>query len=466
MKRLFIVLLAIIVASVTAEGRKVKGTVKCEKEGLSGVIVTDGYDFTVTKSGGKFAFDISDDAEFVYIITPAGYVADWSSGVPAFYIPVSGRKSFDFNLQRTCGSDTYHIIAVSDPQAYSDEHFAKFAAEPLDDLAKTASSLDGDAVGISLGDISWDRIDILDMYKKEIVRAGIPFYPVVGNHDNEAYVQGDREAAAAYRSKMGPENYAFFMGNDLVIALDNIIYDTNFKSEDGYTDDVIGWVRGLLQLVSPDTDLYVAQHVPMGRGRRRLVNEDKLLELIQGHNVTVLSGHTHINSNREVQEGINDHNVAAICGAWWDTKHCSDGTPRGYKVFTKSNQDLTWYYKPVDYDKNHIAEVFALDAETGHPDAVVVNVWDWDPQWKVEWYEDGIHKGAMTPVRAASPIFAEEIKAAYASSGEEIPGWKRARPSGHHFSATPSPSAHSVTIFIESRFGQKWSKTVELPIVK
>ena len=282
MKRILIVLLAIIVANVTAEGRKVKGTVRCEKDGLAGVIVTDGYGFTVTGHGGKFTFDMSDDAEFVYIVTPAGYVADWSSGVPAFYIPVSGRKSFEFNLQRSSASESYHIIAVSDPQAYSDEHFAKFAGQPLDDLAKTASSLNGDVVGISLGDISWDRIEILDMYKKEIVRAGIPFYPVVGNHDNEAYVQGDREAAATYRSKMGPENYAFFMGEDLVISLDNIIYDTNFKSEDGYTDDVIRWVGELLQMVSPDADLYVAQHVPMGRGRRKLVNEDKLLELLKG----------------------------------------------------------------------------------------------------------------------------------------------------------------------------------------
>lgn len=462
MKRLLIVLLAIFLANVVAEGKKVKGTVRCDKDGLIGVIVTDGYNFTVTRSGGRFAFDISDDAEFVYIVTPAGYVADWSSGVPAFYIPVSGNKNFDFNLQRTSGSEEYHIIAVSDPQTYSDEHFAKFAGQPLDALAKTASSLKGDAVGISLGDISWDRIEILDEYKREIVRAGIPFYPVVGNHDYEAYVQGDKEAGATYRSKMGPENYAFFMGKDLVIALDNIIYDTNFKSEDGYTDDVISWVGGLLEMVAPDTDIYVAQHVPMGRGRRRLVNEEKLLELLKGRDVTVLSGHTHINSIREVQEGICDHNVAAICGAWWDTKHCSDGTPRGYKVFTKSNQTLTWYYKPVDFEKEHIAEVFALDAKTGHPDAVIVNVWDWDPQWKVEWYEDGIHKGAMAPVRAVSPIFAEEIQAAYASSGEEIPSWKRARPAGHNFSATPSPSAHSVTILVESRFGQKWSKTVEL----
>ena len=32
-----------------------------------------------------------------------------------------------------------------------------------------------------------------------------------------------------------------------------------------------------------------------------------------------------------------------------------------------------------------------------HPNSVVVNVWDWDPQWKVEWYEDGVHMGKDVP---------------------------------------------------------------------
>lgn len=461
MRRLILSVLAFASVFVAAQARKVTGSVMCGETKLEGIIVTDGEHFTRTAKNGKFAFEINDNAEFVYIVTPSGYVADWQSGVPAFYKPAPGVSRFDFTLQRTAGGNDYNIIAIADPQTYSDEHFAEFAGKPMEDLCKTAQELGGVTVGLSLGDISWDRIEILDMYKKEIVRTGIPFYPVVGNHDNEAYVQGDSEAAATYRQKMGPENYAFFLGRDLVIVLDNIIYDTNFKMTSGYTDSVIAWVRSLLREVQSPDEIYVAQHVPMGHTRRKLHNQDALMDILRGRKVNVLSGHMHTNSIRTLEKNITEHNVAAICGAWWETQHCTDGTPRGYKVFTKTGNRLSWYYKPVGYSKKHIAEAFGLGQAPLYPNSVVVNVWDWDPQWKVEWYEDGVHMGSMDPVREICPVFDDEINAAYEGRGE-IPGWKQARPSGHNFAATPSRYAKRVTIAVESRFGQKWTQTIEL----
>lgn len=461
MRRLILSVLAFASVFVAAQARKVTGSVMCGETKLEGVIVTDGEHFTRTARNGKFAFDINDDAEFVYIVTPSGYVADWQSGVPAFYKSAPGVSKFDFTLQRTSGGNDYNIIAIADPQTYSDEHFAEFAGKPMADLCKTAQDIGGVTVGLSLGDISWDRIEILDMYKKEIVRTGVPFYPVVGNHDNEAYVQGDNEAAAAYRSKMGPENYAFCLGKDVVIVLDNIIYDTNFKMVLGYTDQVIAWVKGLLKEIPSTSEIYVAQHVPMGRSNRKLQNQEALISMLRGRKVTVLSGHMHTNSIRELEKNMTEHNVAGLCGAWWETQHCTDGTPRGYKVFTKHAYRLSWYYKPIGFSKKHIAEAFGLGMAPLHPNSVVVNVWDWDPQWKVEWYEDGKPMGKMDQVREICPVFDDEINAAYEGRGE-IPGWKQARPSGHNFAATPSRYAKKVTIVVESRFGQKWTQTIDV----
>ena len=461
MRRLILSVLAFASVFVAAQARKVTGSVMCGETKLEGVIVTDGEHFTKTARNGKFTFDINDNAEFVYIVTPSGYVADWQSGVPAFYKSAPGVSKFDFALQRTSGGNDYNIIAIADPQTYSDEHFAEFAGKPMEDLCKTAQELGGVTVGLSLGDISWDRVEILDMYKKEIVRTGVPFYPVVGNHDNEAYVQGDSEAAATYRRKMGPENYAFCLGKDVVIVLDNIIYDTNFKMDLGYTDQVIAWVKGLLKEIPSTSEIYVAQHVPMGHSRRKLQNQDALISMLRGRKVTVLSGHMHTNSIRELEKNMTEHNVAGLCGAWWETQHCTDGTPRGYKVFTKHADRLSWYYKPIGFSKKHIAEAFGLGMASLHPNSVVVNVWDWDPQWKVEWYEDGKPMGKMDQVREICPVFDDEINAAYEGRGE-IPGWKQARPSGHNFAATPSRYAKKVTIVVESRFGQKWTQTVDI----
>ena len=460
MKKIILSILAFAALAVAAEGRKVTGVVTCGEKLLVGVTVTDGKNFTQTKSNGRFSFEIEDDAEHVFIVTPAGYIADWSTGVPQFYMRAEGVSKFHFDLQRTQGGPDYNIIAVSDPQAYSDEHFAMFAGKPLEDMEKTASSLTGLTVGISLGDISWDRIEVLDMYKREIVRTGIPFYPVMGNHDNEAYRQGDKEAAATYRSKMGPENYAFYLGKDIVIVLDNIIYDTNFKQAEGYTSEAVAWVKELMKTVPAEAKVYVAHHAPLGRGKRKIKNASSLLEALRGRTVTFLAGHTHVNAIHEIEKNVTEHNVAAICGAWWETQHCTDGTPRGYKVFTKQGGKLSWYYKPVDYTKRHIAEVYGIGQTKFHPNSVVVNVWDWDNAWKVEWYEDGVFMGAMDKVAEVSPVFAQEIAEAYA--GQEIPSWKSARPSGHNFAATPSRYAKSVTVSVEGRFGQKWTETVDV----
>jgi hypothetical protein len=91
-----------------------------------------------------------------------------------------------------------------------------------------------------------------------------------------------------------------------------------------------------------------------------------------------------------------------------------------------------------------------------------VNVWDWDPQWKVEWSEDGVFAGAMKQVNLVSPVFASEIKAVYDAYGKAVPRWKSPKPSPHNFMAVPSPSARTVTISIETRFGQKWTTSIAL----
>ena len=148
MKRILLAL-ALMSAFVTAEARKVTGSVKCGENKLEGVIVTDGTNFTKTLKSGKFTFDIDDNAEFVFIITPAGYVADWSSGVPAFYMPAAGVSRFDFQLTRTAGGDDYTIVAMADTQTKSDEHFAQFAGKPLNDICKTTKGLSGAAVGLT-----------------------------------------------------------------------------------------------------------------------------------------------------------------------------------------------------------------------------------------------------------------------------------------------------------------------------
>ena len=463
MKKILAFSAALLMLCSVAEARKVTGKVVSGKEKLAGVIVTDGEHFTKTKKNGKFAFNINDDAEFVYIVTPAGYVAEWSSGVPQFYQKAEGQKKFLFDLKKTAPSKDYSIVAIADPQTRTPEHFSQFAGKPLEDVCQTTKSLDGVAVGLALGDICWDEFDRIDDYKAEIVRTGIPFYPVVGNHDHELEVTGDLKSTALYREKLGPENYAFFLGNDVVIVVDNIIYNTQKNYVEGYADHVIKWVKGLERQIPFSSDLYIAQHCPLRKwfeDNAKIANANDLLEVVRGHKVTFISGHTHINNVLQYESNISEHNVAAICGSWWDTDHCTDGTPSGYKVFTKQDGKLSWYYKSVGHDKNHQVEVYKPGQTSMHPNSVVLNVWDWDPSWKVEWFEDGKPMGKLKPVHEYSPVYVHEINAAFAD--KKIPSYKRPKINYHYFAATPSQYAKHVTVSVENPFGKSWVYDVDM----
>ena len=461
-------LLSLAVFCNVAEARKVSGVVRSGEETLTGVIVTDGKNFTQTKKKGKFKFDIQDDAQFVYIITPAGYAADWSSGVPAFYQEAEGQNKFVFDLKKIPTDGDYSIIAVSDPQTKTDKQHDQFAAEPMADLCKTAQSLEGKAVGVILGDVCYDVLPLIERYKKEIVRTGIPFYTVPGNHDHDRKAKGgDLAATAEYRRLLGPENYAFFLGNDVVIMLDNIIYGENKKYKEGYADHVLAFVKGLVRLLPEDSDFYVVQHSPLRRRRQDVTNEkilnaNDLLSILHGHKTIFIGGHSHVFHNHDYDKNVIDQNIAAICGAWWDTERCTDGTPRGYKVYTKKNGNLEWYYKPVDHDKDYQMELFMPGQSLLHPNSIVLNIWDWDKYWKIEWYEDGKPMGSVEPQNDYSPSFAREIKKVYADQGKETPEHKKPTISAHFLPITPSQYAKNVTIIVESRFGQKWIHNVNM----
>lgn len=462
MRKIFFAVAAFLISASAMQARKVTGTITSGAEFLEGVIVTDGANFTTTNFKGKFTFDILDDAEYIYIVTPSGYVADWSGGVPAFYQRAEGKNKFYFNLQKTQNSPDYNIIAVADPQTRTADHFAKFAGQPLSDVTKTASSLDGLTVGLTLGDIVWDEFTLLEDYKKAIVKTGIPFYPVVGNHDNDASCKDDIEGSSIYRGIMGPENYAFFLGKDVVVVLDNMICGLSARPKAGYADHVLAWLKGLMPYIPAGADLYIAQHAPTIHHGKMILNADRMLDIVRGRKVTFLSGHAHVNNNFTIERNISEHNIAAICGAWWDTELCTDGTPKGYKVFSKIGGKLSWYYKPVGQTKKNLAQAYALGQSTLHPNSIVVNVWDYDPEWKVEWYEDGIYMGKMDQVSDLSSAYTNQIEAAYKAYGEAVPDWKKGKLSGHYFAATPSRYAERIMVVVHNRAGYKWTQMIDL----
>ena len=126
MKRLFILIsvaLCAILIGHELQARTIKGVVTCSGNKLSNVIVTDGYNFTKSRKNGEFKIELADSAKFVYIVTPSGYAADWSSGTPQFYQKLDERTYYVFDLIKTDDpSSLYNLIAVADPQPSKEVH--------------------------------------------------------------------------------------------------------------------------------------------------------------------------------------------------------------------------------------------------------------------------------------------------------------------------------------------------------
>lgn len=459
MKKIIIAGLLLLVC-VYSPARKVSGTVTCGKQKISGVIVSDGYGFAKTDRAGRFTMDTAAGAGFIFVVTPGGYTADFSSGTPVFWKPLTDASRYDFDLVRTKDTDDYTLFAIADPQCRTEEHFRLFHDGPLQDIKAQAEkySADGNVVALLLGDIAWDTGELINpLYKGAMPEAGIPVYPVVGNHD---FDKANR-LQYNYEKDFGPLNYAFWAGKDLVIVLRNIFFHKKKVSVE-YSDTELRWLRGLLAHVPQDTHIYVASHGPVwklyaktwaGRG-------EELLEILKGRPVDILSGHTHLQDNFKYSETISEHNIAAVCGSWWTVGWCGDATPRGYEIFRKRGGELDWLYHPVDYDDDFQFEVILPGHSLLNPAMLIVNAWDSDDCWTFEWSQDGRPMGAMTQIEDVSQTYIDLINSA--KKDTNIRPYQRPKKNVHYYGCTPASNAKTVSVTVRSRFGKEWTREFEL----
>jgi len=440
----------------------VLGVVRSADVMLPDVIVTDGHNFTKTDRNGQFSLLLSEDAEYVSVVAPSGYVADYSSGSPEFYRKVSS-KTFDFNLTSVPPGDDYSFVVMADPQTKNDAQFEQFSAAPMADLVSVCKSKSAECftAGICLGDVVQDAMDLLPRYKEKMKETGVPFYAVIGNHDYNESSSGEK-AAADFKKVFGPLNFAFYMGKDLVIGLNSIKYNGKKKFDEGYSEETLEFVRGLVSFVPEGAHIYIAQHIPFKRWYEPepIDGGGELLEILSGHDIDFITGHTHVHNTLVLENDMTDHNISGFLGAWWATDWCRDGTPRGYKVFDMRDGNLTWIFRSVQFGEDVQAELVGLGKSTAHPDAVLVNVWDADDKWTVKWSQGGSPMSDMRQVNDYSPVFIEKINAAFPDGN--IPSYSTPSNSRHFFSAVPDSSAGTVSVEITNRFGRKWNYEIPL----
>lgn len=450
--------------------KEIEGIVKSGNNLLSGVVVTDGTNFAQTTSNGKFRLSVSDSAEFVYIFTPDGYTAPFKSGTPEFYQSLNGKTSFfTFNLLSLQHKTAdYALLATADPQTKNRKQFERFEEESITDLKKTiASYKNRNVVGIALGDIVWDSLDLFGDFKKAVSSLNIPFYPVIGNHDYNLNISNMYKSAEDYKQHFGPIYYGFNLGNQHYIVLDDIIYKGNKTYDEDLTDEQLDWLEKYLNYIPKGSELLIAMHAPFKtlQSNRVIPHGKRLLEICKDYKLSFLSGHTHLNSNEEVAPNVIEHNIGALCGTWWTSDVCRDGTPNGYQVFEGSPNSFSWYFKSVGKDRNYQIALFDRGSVSEDSNAVIAKIWNWDSKWKVEWYEDNKYMGEMKQFEAFSPDYLEYLKERNAGDLTKVPEYKQPTKTFFYFKATPSKAAKEIKVVATDRFKKQYIQVIQLKTI-
>ena len=350
----------------------------------------------------------------------------------------------------------------------------------------------------------------------------LPLFPCMGNHDNDGatpYTDStDFEASAPFRKIISPNYYSFDLGKVHFVILDDIFYinsgipsgtacagSRNYK---GFIPDYqLEWLRQDLADVDKDTPVFIGLHIPVWK-RNTVVLEDcsanliyedrnsteELCNIVKDYKtVHIISGHTHWNHHYHPAEypNIHEDNIAAICAIWWYSGYktgwhnCRDGVPGGYEMFHIKGKDITYSYHSIEH--NGDAQFHVLDVNTvkqyyndnmsdflvKYPaftdfgkwddNQLLINVFSYDTDWKIEIVEDGEQLEAQR-LYIEDPYHMLTYDIPYFKSGSNLGSDARATKNSHMFKVQCKSATSPVTVRVTDSFGTTYQQVVNRPV--
>jgi hypothetical protein len=439
--------------------KNIKGRVLSGRKGIPNVVISDGYSVVITDENGNYNIIPHELATNLFMSTPAGYAFKTSEQIARQYERLGSRNQYDFTLEKLKQDDNlHHFLIWADPQVKDQEDVRQMMETSVPDVQQLVKSMGPDALfhGICVGDIVWDNHKLFDDYNKAVALMGVPFFQALGNHDMDYRKGGDETSDVTFKEIYGPSYYSFNRGKAHYVVLDDVRYLGTERNYDGYISEAqLSWLKKDLEHVAKDQLLIINLHIPVHSGVK---NNGALYALLVGyHNVHIMSGHTHYNKN-VIKDTIFEHNHGTVCGAWWTGPVCEDGTPRGYGVYEVKGTELKWYYKSTGETKEKQVSLF-LSPLTKQL-RLIANVWNYDPQWKVKYFLDGMDMGEMEPQKGYDPLSVQLYK------GDKLPlrrKFPEPRKTEHLFVAHFSPLVKMVKVEVTDRFGVTYTEEVETP---
>lgn len=433
-----------------AAGSSVYGKVICGEEGVPDVVISDGVQVVKTDKDGVYQLASAKYHKYVFMSVPSGYEPLRNGILPVIHSqlsqPSNVAERVDFQLRKVSGQDSHIMLMLGDIHLANRTGDRAQFKNFVNDINAYTQTLSAPVYGLTLGDMTWDLYWETNSYGyKEYLAdaqtiAGLTIYQTIGNHDHSMYQVGDYNTVEEYKKVVAPTYYSFNVGKVHYVVLDDVectnkeaTTDANGKAcyvrdyKDHLVDQQIDWLKKDLAFVPTSTPLVIAMHIPMYKpgGAVRMDGAAKLAAAVSAYpQVHVYTAHTHTiyNVDKTAENHIFEHNAGSICGTWWWSAHETpgvhigqDGSPGGYTILKVNGTDFQWQYKPTGsdvseqfrtYDRNRIHITADKYVASGNADSkksfdpglwatasseneVYVNVWNWDPSWKVEVSESG-----------------------------------------------------------------------------
>lgn len=448
--------------------------------GIANVSVSDGLNIVQTNNKGVYQLLSTAEANYVFISIPSGYEVPFKDNAPHFFRKVpeeySSKQIVNFELKRKKEEEKQHVTIVwADPQVYYLDEIPELQ-EAADDVKELLSLnyKDVPAHGLVAGDmIGWlkDADTLYEPIKRTINSIGVPFFYAVGNHDMDTNSRTNYSSKKTYNRYFGPTYYSFNRGDIHYIVLDNVFYIGRGGSSIGYLDErQFAWLGQDLKTLAEGSTVIITMHIPTYSPDARngafhkeqmnkvLQNRSAFYKMLEPFNVHLFSGHEHYTENYEINKTIFEHVHTSLGGLFWMAPWSWDGSPRGYGVYEVDGDNVEWYFKPIGKSKEHQFNVYPVGSNSHKEEAIVVNVWNYDPSWKIYWYEDGVKMGEMEQFRGYDSSIYN-----YVNKNKENfnhPGIGYAL-TDHLFFAIPKVKSRSIKVKVVDRFGNVYIQEIE-----
>lgn len=461
------------------EGFDIKGYVHDGTKGVAGVAVTDGYTITTTDADGAYYLTSSPLAYFVYYTLPSGYeVADAENGVAKFFTGIDRTQAdfrADFQINPIGDDDefTFLVHADTQPFTYFNSNVFTELGKAYIDMQATADKITKEEgfkpFNLHLGDIMYHTDERTDDYQQYLATLKnrnytCPIYATPGNHDR-SYIENYNQSLQLYRDTWGPVYHSFNRGKVHFISIDNV-KSTDGNYTRGITADCIAWLKQDLAMIEKGSRVVLFTHRPMTRAAAEIKAYGTVLDMFKDYETLVLTGHLHRPNNNfpEYAPSMKERNHTALGGYEWRSACAADGTPNGYYIYEVKGNDISWKFKWTGRDADtNLFRMYSpgqfTDNIPGAADekTVLINIWDWDEDWKVTWKQDGVDMGDVERYESHLDPWASSLYDNNASR----PTWKSVE-SYHIFHCDVPATCANVEVTVTDPFGRTVSKALNL----